>query len=282
MPLYLSTGAVDTYQAEDAQLAGPHIASEYPQATGRGYVTGFAKPGDKAAFAVKNIRGAGWHIVRIRYTSPQANACTLSVYVNGKKARRVKLSANGQDTVPAEQWIDRGDIYYLREGDNTIELRLDENDDAKGVMIDSIAVSREATHKEGRNVAPEATATHSSSGDAAAARKGCVDGLREWTATGAAGEWIMLEWKGALTVDKVLLYDRANRTDQVTSGTLSFDDGTSIKVGKLQNDGQAATVITFAPKTIHWVKFTIDSVRPGTQHAGLGEIEVRAAARPSS
>jgi hypothetical protein len=45
-------------------------------------------------------------------------------------------------------------------------------------------------------------------------------------------------------------------------------------VGKLQNDGQAGTVVTFPAKTIHWVRFTVDAVRAGTEHAGLGEMEV--------
>ena len=70
-------------------------------------------------------------------------------------------------------------------------------------------------------------------------------------------------------------------TDQVTSGTLSFSDGSSVQVGTLQNDGQAGTVVTFPPKKITWVKFTVDAVRPGTQNAGLGEMQVYAGDRES-
>jgi hypothetical protein len=186
----------------------------------------------------------------------------------------VKLSLNDSDCQPVENWTDRSDIYYLNDGDNTLELRQDEGDNTTGVMIDYIAVSRRQTHNEGRNVAPIAVVT-ASSGDPTGAAKGCVDGLREWTAKGTVGEWIKLDWgKTAVTTDKSVLYDRANMKDQVTSGTLSFSDGSSVKVGKLQNDGQAGTVITFPPKTIYWVKFVIDSVRSGTQNAGLAEMEV--------
>jgi hypothetical protein len=277
MPLYLSTGPVDIYEGEDAAREGTRVASEYPSHSGSGYVTGFAKTGDKVRFAVRNVNGTGWHIVRIRYTSPQANRNTLSVYVNGRKARRVTLSLNNSDCQPCENWTDRSDIYYLNHGDNTFEIRQDEADRAPGMMIDYIAVSREQTHDEGRNVAPQATAT-ASSGDGAGAIKGCVDGLREWSATGAAGEWIRLEWNSPVKgVRKVVLYDKASMAEQVTSGTLSFSDGSSVPVGKLQNDGQAGTVVTFTPKTIQWVKFTVNSVRPGTEHAGLAEMEVRAA-----
>ena len=78
-------------------------------------------------------------------------------------------------------------------------------------------------------------------------------------------------------MNKMVLYDLSNTADQVTAGTLSFSDGSTMRVGTLQNDGQAGTVVTFPPKTIKWVKFTVDSVRPGTEKAGLAEIQVYAA-----
>lgn len=274
-PLYLSTGAVDIYEAENASLQGTAVASDYPSHSGTGYVTGFAKVGDRATFALQGVNGTGWHIVRIRYTSPRANANTLSIHVNGRKARRVTLSLNNQDGGPQERWTDRSDIYYLKDGANSFEIRLDEGDAGAGTLIDYIAVSREETHDEGRNVAPEAAATASSGGPANAV-KGCLDGLREWTAKGTVGEWIRLEWPAARTVHKVVLYDLASRRDQVVAGTLSFSDGSSMRVGRLQNDGQAGTVVTFPPKAIRWVRFTVDAVRPGTEYAGLAEMEVYA------
>jgi len=272
--LYLSTGAVDIYEAENAALQGTRVASDYPSCSGSGYVTGFAKVGDKVTFNIRDVNGTGWHIIRIRYTSPRANANTLSTYVNGKKARRVTLSLNDKNGSPREHWTDRSDIYWLNQGDNTFEIRQDEGDAAAGSMIDYIAVSREATHDEGRNVAPEAAAS-ASSGDPANAIKGYADGRREWTAKGAVGEWIRLDWApAARTVHKVVLHDLASGKDQVVSGALSFSDGSSIPVGKLQNDGQAGTVVTFPPKTIQWAKFTVVAVRPGTAAAGLAEMGV--------
>jgi hypothetical protein len=62
--------------------------------------------------------------------------------------------------------------------------------------------------------------------------------------------------------------------DQVTSGTLTFSDGSSLPVGKLQNDGQAGTIVTFPPRKINWLKFSVGAVRQGTSTAGLGEIEI--------
>jgi hypothetical protein len=143
MPLYLSTGSVDIYEAEQAGLEGTRVAAEYPAFSGAGYATGFAKTGDKVTFALQGVQGSGWHIVRIRYTSPGANGRTLSVYVNGKKARRVTLSLNNKDGKPHECWTDRSDAYYLRHGANAFEIRQDKGDVAAGVLIDCIAVSRE-------------------------------------------------------------------------------------------------------------------------------------------
>ena len=275
-PVYLSTGPVDIYEAEEAKLDGLSSATDYPCYSGTGYVTGFTKPGDKTIFAINKVNGSGWHIVRIRYTSPKANERTLSIYVNGKKTRRVKLSLNSNDCQPQENWTDRSDIYRLKHGANTFEIRQDDGDAAEGVMIDYIAVSREPTHDEGENIAPIAMAS-SSSGEAANAIKGCVDGLRQWVAKGAKEEWIRLDWPAPVSnASKIVLYDQAGTRDQVLSGTLSFSDGSTVKVGRLQNDGQAGTVVTFLSKTIRWVKFTVDSVRPGTQNAGLGEIQVYA------
>jgi hypothetical protein len=275
MPLYLSTGPVDTYEAEKAALAGTSVAADYPSFSGSGYVAGFGKTGDRITFALDNINGQGWHIVRIRYTSPQANGRTLSVYVNGKKARRVRLSLNNSDCQPRENWTDRSDIYYLNQGANTFELRQDEGESAAGVLIDYVAVSRDETFNEGTNVAPAATAT-ASSGDAALGTKGCVDGLREWTAKGTKGEWLKLDWGASgKTVQKVVLYDLVSPKDQVLSGTLSFSGGPPIRVGRVQNDGQAGAVITFPPRrNITWIKFTVDAISPGSEHAGLGEMEV--------
>jgi hypothetical protein len=57
----------------------------------------------------------------------------------------------------------------------------------------------------------------------------------------------------------------------VLAGTLSFSDGTSIAVGALPPDGKLLPV-TFAPKTVTWVRFTINQAQ-GTA-AGLSEIQV--------
>jgi len=274
MPLYLSTGPVDIYEAEAAALAGARAASAYPGASGGGYIENFTKAGDRAAFELKGVSGTGWHIVRIRYTSPKTNGGTMSVYVNGRKARRVKFSLNNSDCKPELAWADRSDIYFLKDGANTFEIRQDAGDSCPGLMIDCLAVSREQTYDEGVNVAAEARAS-ASSGDASRVPGGCPgDEASEWSATGPSGQWIKLEWAAPRTIGMVRLYDKVSARDQVLAGTLSFSDGSTLPVGRLQNDGQAGTVLAFPPKTVSWVRLSIDKVRPGTASAGLGAFEV--------
>ncbi|MGD0897424.1 MAG: CBM35 domain-containing protein [Thermoguttaceae bacterium] len=280
MPLYLSIGPVDIYEAENAKLTGVRIASGYPGCSGSGYIEDFSKPGDRAVFHLNNVHGSGWHIVRIRYTSPKVNRNEMSIYVNGRKAKRVKFSENGSDCSPGLNWTDRSDIFFLNNGVNTFEVRHDQGDSGAGLMIDYVAVSREPTYDEGINIAPEATAT-ASSGEAVRAISGCArDEANEWSAAGAEGEWIRLDWGAPKTVGMVRLYDKRNRRDQVMSGTLSFSDGSTLPVGRLQNDGQAGTVIAFPPKTVTWMRLTIDKVRSGTVRTGLGQFEVYAVSRP--
>jgi hypothetical protein len=52
-----------------------------------------------------------------------------------------------------------------------------------------------------------------------------------------------------------------------------FSDGTSIAVGPLPNDGSPLD-LTFAARTIRWVRFRIDTVSAATGNSGLAEFEV--------
>ncbi|MCL0138160.1 hypothetical protein M2T37_28165, partial [Klebsiella pneumoniae] len=68
------------------------------------------------------------------------------------------------------------------------------------------------------------------------------------------------------------LYDRPNLSDQITGGTLTFSDGSSVSVPSLNNDGSGVTV-SFAPRSVTWVRLTVGSVRAGTSNVGLAEFE---------
>ena len=132
------------------------------------------------------------------------------------------------------------------------------------------------------NVALTAKASASGSQDGYSPQ-GAIDGViggypgdihNEWSAGQNAGAWLRLDWAAPQTVDRVVLYDRPNTTDQITSGTLTFSDGSTQDVGALPNDASRGLEVHFPAKTITWLKFTITGVAPGTQNAGLAEISV--------
>jgi len=103
---------------------------------------------------------------------------------------------------------------------------------------------------------------------------GVIDGYpgdftKEWaTQGGGAGSWLKLTWSSPQTVNKVVLYDRPNTQDQVTGGSLTFSDGTTVNVPSLNNDGSATTV-TFTAKTTTSLLFTVTSVSSTTFNVGL-------------
>jgi len=131
------------------------------------------------------------------------------------------------------------------------------------------------------NVAPLASVTVSSveagtPSSAAAAVDGLVDGWprdesREWASNRElAGAWITLTWPGAQTLSSITLHDRPNSTDNIQSGTLTFSDGSSMPVSALPSNGAGLT-LSFAPKSVTWVRFRVDSA--AGQNAGLAEFQ---------
>ena len=134
------------------------------------------------------------------------------------------------------------------------------------------------------NLALLATATASSENTgsnqtASKAIDGVIDGYpgdytKEWaTNGGGAGSWLKLTWTSSQTVNKIVLYDRPNLSDQITGGNIQFSDGSSVTVGTLNNNGSAMT-LTFPAKTITSLQLNITSVSSSTQNVGLAEIQV--------
>jgi hypothetical protein len=106
------------------------------------------------------------------------------------------------------------------------------------------------------------------------------DATKEWVTQGQlAGAWIRLAWPAQVRVAQVNLWDRPDDTENVLGGTLTFSDGSSVAVGALHPDGNVVAV-TFAPKLITWVRFTVDAAQ-GTA-TGLSELEVLGAPAAST
>ncbi len=134
------------------------------------------------------------------------------------------------------------------------------------------------------NIAPLATATASTPGagsaqDASKAVDGVVDGwpgdyTREWVTAGERnGAWLLLEWTSDHVIDRVVLHDRVNPSDNVTEATLTFDDAVPVPAGALPADGTAREV-TFPPVAARRLRITIANTTPGTQNVGLAEVKV--------
>jgi len=100
------------------------------------------------------------------------------------------------------------------------------------------------------------------------------DHTREWATNGqTVGAWLNLAWSAPYSVNQIVLYDRPNSADQITSANITFSDGSSIAVGPLNNDG-TATTYTFSPRIITGLRMTVNGVSATTQNAGLAEIQV--------
>ena len=134
------------------------------------------------------------------------------------------------------------------------------------------------------NLAPQSTvvASTENAADSQFAVK-AVDGVisgypgdytREWATRGErAGAWIELRWSVPIIVSRLVFYDRPNTNDQVTSGVVTFSDGSTLSIGSLNNAGSATTV-TLSPKTITSLRFVITGASSTTQNIGLSELEV--------
>lgn len=97
------------------------------------------------------------------------------------------------------------------------------------------------------------------------------DGTPEWVAPGQrAGAYLELAWGAPVTLAQVNLADRIDPSVNVTRGTLSFSDGSTIAVGPLPPRGRPLPIL-FPPKRVTWARFTVDAVEGGD--AGLAEIE---------
>jgi hypothetical protein len=105
--------------------------------------------------------------------------------------------------------------------------------------------------------------------------EGVADGTvdsREWISNGELrGAWIRLDWDKPATIEEIELYDRPSAEENLTSGSLTFDDGSMVGVPPLPPDGSAWRV-SFPPKTVRSLVLRIDSVEG--RSAGLAEIMV--------
>ncbi len=92
-----------------------------------------------------------------------------------------------------------------------------------------------------------------------------------------AGAWPKLQWDSPRTVDRVLLFDRPNTYDYITTGKLTFSNGSYIEVGQLTDDASSGREVVFPKRTVTWIKFEVTGVKTGYGNIGLAEFAVFAA-----
>jgi hypothetical protein len=99
---------------------------------------------------------------------------------------------------------------------------------------------------------------------------------QEWASQGETqGAWVRLSWDQPQTIRKVWLFDRPNSLDQITGGTITFSDGSTVKLDRALPDTAGRGVeISFDAKTVDWLKFTVTAVKPDSPNIGLAEIGV--------
>ena len=97
----------------------------------------------------------------------------------------------------------------------------------------------------------------------------------EWVAPwGRVGVTLTLRWSTPVTMDTIVLHDRPNLADDVTGGTLTFSDGSTVAVPALDAAG-GATTVRFASRASTSVAFTTTSVSASTRNVGLAELRVQ-------
>ncbi|GAA1717807.1 hypothetical protein GCM10009745_78240 [Kribbella yunnanensis] len=94
----------------------------------------------------------------------------------------------------------------------------------------------------------------------------------EWTST-ETDPWVRIDWVNTHQLDRIVLNDRADLASNITGGTLTFSDGTSLAVTGIPADG-SAKVVSFPAKSVTWAKFTATGV--GT-NVGLSQLRTLSA-----
>jgi hypothetical protein len=90
----------------------------------------------------------------------------------------------------------------------------------------------------------------------------------------ALSPYIALTWLTPREVNRIRVYDHPSLDSWWAEGTLTFSDGSTIKVRDIPNDGSLKEVV-FPPRTITSVRFDLDSnLGVEGEHNGLAEFQV--------
>lgn len=101
------------------------------------------------------------------------------------------------------------------------------------------------------------------------------DYKKEWaTSGGGMGSSLVLTWPRLVTITSVVLQDRPNLNDHITSAQLQFDEGSPVTIGAITNNGSDTLIQIGAPRQTTKLTLLITGVSPSTANIGLSEIRV--------
>jgi hypothetical protein len=244
-----------------------------------------------------NLVNKGWTITLDGATPMSISTATLGAAAVGLPFSRTIVSANGtgpftwsvlSGSLPTSLSLSSGGVLSgtpTIAGAYSFVVRVTDSLGATSDRLFAVSVAAVA------NYASIATATASSYNSAGSqspdkAIDGVIDGYggtltgmtgdwtKEWATNGeGVGAWLTLTWGAAYTINQIVLYDRPNSGDQITSGTITFSDASSISIGPLNNDG-SATTYNFAARSITSLTLSVTGVSGSTGSVGLAEMQV--------
>ena len=132
------------------------------------------------------------------------------------------------------------------------------------------------THQAG--LAEQAVATASSTREGSSVRGPLEAGAEagaggDWQSDGqTAGAWYEVAWDQPHELRHIVLVRNPLEQPGATAGFLSFGDGSYLQIAL--SDTTRETDISFSPRTVSRVRFTVSAVSPGAQNVTLSEIQV--------
>ncbi|MGW0229847.1 glycoside hydrolase domain-containing protein [Actinopolymorpha singaporensis] len=268
---------------------------EVPETANEAVVTGLSDP--KAydfTVAARNLVGtgpergepvlatgieiAGPREVAQPYGSVRFTAEFTPADTTRKEATWAVTEPDGSPTDKAE--IDQDGLLTVnhRDGDVLVRATAADEGHVSATAAVTIALDPELARANAARW-PGVTATASSRYDAnygpARVHDGFGAGSGEWASAGEQNPWVQLAWAQPVLADRITLYDRPG-VDDANGGTLSFSDGSTVRVSDLPGDGKPLAV-DFAARTFTWVRFQVEG--GSGPNVGLAEFEV--SARPS-
>ena len=130
------------YEAENGVLSGDAaMAADQTGYTGTGYVTGLTSVTSAVYFSA-NVENSAAYDFKLRFSNGDAESKTLSLYLNGVKAKQISFPGTGDWNT----WSEVLETVNLNKGSNTIAFKYD-TDDSGNINIDNIHLNKRTPWK---------------------------------------------------------------------------------------------------------------------------------------